>query len=213
MTGSARTQVIRDFRRDQVLKGARALFDERGTVDVSMADIAAAAGVSRSTLYNYFSTRDEVLEACVVAGHGRLVAVTTAAVAAGADPVARLVGFFEAPIREVDSNQSFFRLTQGLLSGSSQAGRGASVEVSLLAMGLSAALVPVLEAGIAEGVFAVDDIETAREFVFAVLNGALLRRSFGRNRPARETAERLAHMVVAGLSGTSHSPSDRDEDA
>lgn len=211
MSESIRTQVIRDFRREQLVDAARALFEERGTVEVSMADIATGAGVSRSTLYNCFGAREEVLEACVVAGHKRLLASTTAAVAAGADPFTRLVGFFEVPIREVDAHPVFFRITQGLLSGSTAAGRGASVEMSLLAMGLSATLLPILEAGIADGSFVIDDLEAARELVFAVLNGALLRRSFGNNRPPPESAVRLARMVVAGLSGRHLHPADRDE--
>lgn len=205
MTDSGRTQVIRDFRREQVLDAARSLFEERGSADVSMAEIATSAGVSRSTLYNYFATRDEVLQACVAAGHRRLLEATKAAVDAGGGPLERLIGFFEAPIREVDGNQAFFRVTQGLLSGSSPAGRGASVEMSLLAMGLTATLVPILEAGVDEGLFVLDDVEAAREFVFAVLNGALFRRSYGGNRPPLETAQRLAHLVVGGLSGTSQS--------
>lgn len=212
MTDTGRAQVIRDFRREQVLAAAPSLFVERGTVDVSMADIAAAAGVSRSTLYNYFATRDDVLQACVVASHERLLASTRAAVAAGADPIARLVGFFEAPIGEVDASQGFFRITQALLSGSSSAARGTSVEMSLLAMGLSATLMPILEAGMDAGVFAIDDVDAGREFVFAVLNGAILRRSFGNNRPPRETAERLAHLVVTGLSGSTPPPIQQDEE-
>lgn len=212
MTDTSRTQVIRDFRREQVLAAARSLFVDRGTDEVSMADIAAAAGVSRSTLYNYFATRDDVLQACVVASHERLLATTRAAVAAGADPIACLVGFFEAPLREIDDNQGFFRITQALLGGSSPAARGTSVEMSLLAMGLSATLVPLLEAGIEAGVFVIEDVEAGREFVFAVLNGAILRRSFGHNRPPRETAERLTRLVVTGLSGSAARSDDREED-
>lgn len=211
MIDTTRAQVIRDYRREQLLDAARSLFEERGTAEVSMADIAATAGVSRSTLYNCFTTRDEVLQACVAAGHRRLLAATTAAVEAGTDPVARLTGFFEGPIREVDANPAFFRITQGLMSGSTPAGRGTSVEMSLLAMGLSATLLPILEAGIAEGVFVIDDVEAARELVFAVLNGALFRRSFGRNRPPRETAERLAGLVVSGLSGSSNAAQGADK--
>jgi AcrR family transcriptional regulator len=210
LTGT-RAQAIRDFRREQVLTAARSLFVDRGTVDVAVAEIAAAAGVSRSTLYNYFATRDDVLQACVVASHERLLASTKAAVAAGADPIESLIGFFEAPLREIDDSQGFFRITQALLSGSSPAARGTSVEMSLLAMGLSATLMPILEAGVASGAFMIEDLEAGREFVFAVLNGAILRRSFGHNRPPRETAERLTRLVVTGLSGNAAESDDREQ--
>lgn len=44
---------------------ARQLFAEKGVVDTTMNDIAAASGKGRRTLYTYFRSKEEVYMACV----------------------------------------------------------------------------------------------------------------------------------------------------
>ena len=58
----ARSAVIQDRVAGAILDVAADLL-ARGGEPPSMADIAAAAGVARATLYRYFPTRDRLLEA------------------------------------------------------------------------------------------------------------------------------------------------------
>lgn len=48
-------------RREQLLVAAESVFAGKGYADTTMADIAEAAGVTRPTVYAYFSSKDDVL--------------------------------------------------------------------------------------------------------------------------------------------------------
>lgn len=50
-------------RREQILDAAAALFAQDGYAQAKMKDVAKAAGVSNGTVYNYFKSKEEVLQA------------------------------------------------------------------------------------------------------------------------------------------------------
>ena len=51
--------------RRALLDAAYELIDEAGTAEVSLAEIALSAGIGRTTLYDYFSDRDDLIAALV----------------------------------------------------------------------------------------------------------------------------------------------------
>jgi AcrR family transcriptional regulator len=51
----------RERQRRRILEAAEKLFDERGIDRVTMADITSASGLRTSTLYQYFSNKDEIV--------------------------------------------------------------------------------------------------------------------------------------------------------
>jgi AcrR family transcriptional regulator len=57
---------VRQLLRDRLLDAGRELLRQRAWAQVTMAEIAAAAGVSRQTLYNEFGSRDEFGQALVI---------------------------------------------------------------------------------------------------------------------------------------------------
>ena len=50
-------------REQRILAAARRLFDRRGYLNTSMEDVARRAGLAVGTLYNYFSSKDQLLVA------------------------------------------------------------------------------------------------------------------------------------------------------
>ena len=61
--GRPRASRAPDRRRAQLIEAARTLFESRPPNEVSVADIAATAGLAKGTFYIYFASRDELLDA------------------------------------------------------------------------------------------------------------------------------------------------------
>lgn len=55
-------------KRDEIIAAARDLFTRQGIDSTTMADIAAAAGVSAPTIFNYFGSKDGILIAMITEG-------------------------------------------------------------------------------------------------------------------------------------------------
>jgi len=71
-----RTRLSVDDRRAQLLAVCLELIGTRSWDELTMADIAAAAGVSKPLLYHYFSTKTEIYVAAVSAAAAELANVT-----------------------------------------------------------------------------------------------------------------------------------------
>src|ERR1700759_1768900 len=54
----------RNRKRDAVLRAAASAFNRRGYANTSLDDIAASLGVTKPTLYQYFSSKQEILYRC-----------------------------------------------------------------------------------------------------------------------------------------------------
>lgn len=88
----------RELLRETLLDSARELLGERGWASVTMADVAARAGVSRQTLYNAFGSRDELAQALVLREQERMLAGVADTVRAHRD----------APVRALAKALEFF---------------------------------------------------------------------------------------------------------
>jgi AcrR family transcriptional regulator len=110
---------VRQLLRDRLLDAAREELRARPWTQVTMARIAAAAGVSRQTLYNEFGTRDEFGQALVIREGSRFLdAVEEAIGQFPEDPLAALTAALERFLT-LATTDPFVRL---LLSDDGQAG-------------------------------------------------------------------------------------------
>ena len=98
-------EAARDLLRDTLLDAARDELARRNWGDVTMADIARTAGLSRQTLYKEFGSRDEFARAFVMRESDRfLVAVEAALRQRIDDPRAALAAAFEVFLTAAGEN-------------------------------------------------------------------------------------------------------------
>jgi AcrR family transcriptional regulator len=194
-------EVIRDFRRDQVIEVARRLFGERGTTDVSMDDIAAEAGVARSTVYVYFANRDELLRACLKGMHEQLLEDVAGTWEHDAEPTRRLERLIEAMLVRIDDNPAFFRLallTQGTVS---QGGEAVGNELALIGLNIARLIRDLCADAVAQGTFRDIDPDKATALIGQQIYGAMSVRAGEPLPPAPgAAAAEICAFILDGLS-------------
>jgi AcrR family transcriptional regulator len=83
--------------RELILASATELLYQRGLDGAGIAELCAAVGASKETLYRHFGSKDGLIGAVLAARSDRVSQwLTAAAHAAGPDPAARLAAIFDA---------------------------------------------------------------------------------------------------------------------
>jgi AcrR family transcriptional regulator len=195
-------EVIRDFRRDQVIDVARQLFGERGTTEVSMDEIASRAGVARSTVYVYFANRDELLRACLKRMHDNLIETTSRSWDIEKAPIERLriliVGIFE----QLDESPAFLRLALATYEAVSSSGAAVDSELSLIGLDVAGRIRDLYEDGVGSGEFRAMDPDRAVTLIGQQIYGAMsVRAADPLPHPRDAAAAEIADFLLRGLAG------------
>ncbi len=93
-------------RREEVLQAALALFAERGYDAVVMDEIARACGIARTSLYEYFRSKEEILLALI----DQVIAQAPSGVPTGASCRERLVAIAAAQLAYIHQHRLVYRM-------------------------------------------------------------------------------------------------------
>jgi AcrR family transcriptional regulator len=97
MTPSLRER-RRQMLQDEILDAALSLLTERGYAAMSMEELAARAGISKPTLYNHFTTKDDIVVAAATRGMDRVIALIDGELE-GQTPLERLATLLRAVLQ------------------------------------------------------------------------------------------------------------------
>jgi AcrR family transcriptional regulator len=192
--------VIRDFRRDQVVRVARRLFGERRTIDVSMDEIAAEAGVARSTVYVYFANRDELLRACLTGMHNQLLEDIALTWEQDAEPAHRLQRLIQGMLERIDDDPAFFRLALAIQGTFGAGGEALGAELSLIGLNIARLIEDLYVDGVGAGTFRAVEPDEAIAFIGQQIYGAMaVRAGEPLPAPADQVAARISDFIRRGL--------------
>src|SRR4051794_32168419 len=95
----------RDRQSRRILDAAAKLFDDRGIDRVTMAEITAASGVQPSTMYQYFSSKDDIVWALLRESMEEASGRAKHSVEAAPNALARLTALLDFMAGELVNNQ------------------------------------------------------------------------------------------------------------
>lgn len=105
-----RGRLTREARMEQTLAAAHDLFAARGYATVTMDEVAAAVGVTKPLLYNYFGNKERLYLACMEPAGGALLAAVVSAVRESSTPARALRHGIHAFFGFVDRDRAAWRV-------------------------------------------------------------------------------------------------------
>ena len=139
----------KELTRRAILESAKELIAETGTAEISLGELSAAAGIGRTTFYEYFADRDDVIASLVEDELPAVISEMIASVESGST-TERLSGLVEATVEFVVNNSVL-----GLILHTEVPRLGASAQnrIRIAHSALSQEMAALYVTGVAEGAF------------------------------------------------------------
>ncbi|MCP5060663.1 MAG: TetR/AcrR family transcriptional regulator [bacterium] len=203
----APVELLQTYRRDQILKGAREVISENGFERSSVDQIAKRAGLSRSTVYEYFPSKDEILKGCFAARREALAEVLARRIDRASGLERQLAAFFEVCLSRVDQNREFFLAIAfpiPLYEATTEEGPGGT-EFAMVLKNFNDEIDRILADGFSRGELAGPIDPADRNSLGTLIVGAMAAR--GRLEappPVEESAASFASFALRGLGLATH---------
>jgi AcrR family transcriptional regulator len=124
-TRATKKEIVTAFRIREILAAARQLLDQRGLENMTMEEIAGAAGVAKGTLYLYFQSKDDLLLALITQVGENIIGDMEAALQGPGTPSERLMRVMSVLLEYLDRERLLFPIyARELLRGERESRMG-----------------------------------------------------------------------------------------
>jgi len=193
-----------------ILDRSAELFAARGFATTSVQDIAATLGLSRPSLYHYFSSKEEILQRLMDDLAGSTEAAVARVLATDAKPDDKLRGLIEALIAPIAESPGRFRL---LLTTSATGEVGSWERLRALERAVVRSISSVIAEGVDAGTFRRVDQRVATFAVLGMINWIAWWYPAGKAVPIGDLCAAISDMALASLRAGDaqdggHSPQD-----
>jgi AcrR family transcriptional regulator len=172
----------RSQKKQRILTAARDVCNEKGFESTRMDEIAHRAGVSKGTLYNFFSSKEDLFISAVLASYQRFDGLLPVVEDQSAEPAERLQALVESlagGFGEISAQILLAHQSWSVVLRSPDARQRLFGTLRQIYAGYSAGLEDILSAGIASGSFRPDlDVELVTASWIAIFDGLLYRAGF-----------------------------------
>lgn len=188
---------LMDDPRDHILRQAAKLFAQKGYAASSLNELAAAINYSKGAIYNYFSSKQEIYDAIIIATLGGLHQAGEAAVDPADPPAVQLKAFMVAHAGFLSANYDSF--VTMLVSFSGMADAPLKADALALRDAHEGLLRRILADGIAQGDFRGLDAAMAGRAVLSLMSWMVRWFDPAGPKSARQVAEEYYDLLMNGL--------------
>jgi len=122
---ATKKEIVTAFRTREILAAARRLLEQRGLEALTMEEIAAAAGVAKGTLYLYFESKDDLIQALITLVGENLLQDVEASLQDPGTPLEKLTRMVSVLLEYLNRERSLFPIyARELLRGRRESREG-----------------------------------------------------------------------------------------
>jgi len=151
---ATKKEIVTAFRTREIMAAARSLLEQRAPEAMTMEEIAAAAGVAKGTLYLYFQSKDDLIQALITQVGENIIRDLEAALVAPGTPPEKLIRLVSVLLEYLNRERLLFPIyARELVQGEGESRDGFRRRFQELEEQFVALMTDLFAEGIAAGQF------------------------------------------------------------